>query len=628
MNFPNPGRLGSLRPTLIAAAITLAAAGIVLAWGCGNRRPQENEETDDPDKIPVPSVRFKDVTQPAGIRFTHCNGSFGKKLLPETMGSGVAVFDYDGDGKQDILFVNSRYWPGYEDAKRPAPTLVLYRNNGDGTFEDVTESAGLSRITMYGMGVAVGDYDNDGHPDVFITGLGGNRLLHNEPNGNGGRCFVDVTKISGLGGPGGWPHEPKAAGDFLASHQPLNWSTSATFVDFDGDGKLDLFVCNYLTWSPAGDLMKPFTLPGNQRAFQAPTSFGPAPCFLYRNLGGGRFQDVSHLISSPAGKSLGVLSWDIDEDGWPDILVANDTVRNFLFHNVADSQGGRRFEEIGVKAGVATVQGAERGAMGIDEGEYRPGQLGVFITNFANEPSTLLRLDDPKHLLFSDVARAEGIAGPSKLLLKFGCFFFDYDLDGRQDLLTGSGHLEPDIRKADTSQSYPQPVQLMWNTGGTHPVTGKSYPAFELVTAASAGDDLFRPLVGRGCAYGCFRDNGLLDVVLTENGGPARLLRNEGGTGHHWIRLDLRGDGRRSNSSALGAHVTLKAGKSVQRRSVVGARGYLSQSELPVTFGLGKLDRIDSVTIRWPGSNGGTESWTDLPVDQTHILRQGEGKHP
>jgi hypothetical protein len=608
---------------LIAVVIILTAAGGgVATWWCIIRQPRKDQN--DPDRIPVPIVQFQDVTGSAGINFTHTNGSFGKKLLPETMGSGVAVFDYDGDGKQDVLFVNSCYWPGREDAKQPGPTLVLYRNKGDGTFEDVTESTGLNHITMYGMGVAVGDYDNDGHPDLFITGLGGNRLLHNESNGKGGRCFVDVTRGSGVGGPGGWPTGSKLADGFLARHEPLTWSCSATFVDYDGDGLLDLFVCNYLTWSPAAD--KHFTLPGNIPAFGAPKYFGPAPCFLYRNLGGGRFEDVSHLVSNPAGKSLGVLAFDIDEDGWPDIIVANDTVRNFLFHNVPDGKGGRRFQEIGVKSGVAYVQGTERGAMGIDEGEYLPGRRSVFITNFANEPSTLLRLDDPKLPLFSDVARPEGVAGPTKPLLKFGCFFFDYDLDGRPDLLTASGHLEPEIDKADASQSYPQPVQLLWNTGGKHPETGQPCPAFELVTAASAGEDLFRPLVGRGCAYGSFRDDGLLDVVLTENGGPARLLRNQGGTGHHWIRLDLRGDGKRSNCSAIGARVILKAGDMVQRREVVGARGYLSQSELPVTFGLGKLDKIDSVTIRWPGKNGGTETWTDLPVDKTHLLRQGTGK--
>jgi hypothetical protein len=612
MNRMKTGRPTALRQILIAGSIILSAVGGVATWWCILRQPPKQER----------NAGFVDVTKAAGIRFTHTNGSFGKKLLPETMGSGVAVFDYDGDGKQDILFINSCYWPGHEDAKQPRPTLALYRNKGDGTFEDVTAACGLT-VTTYGMGVAVGDYDNDGFPDLFVTGVGGNRLFRNVPNGKGGRCFVDVTKEAGVGGPGGWPTTAK---DFLARREPLNWSCSATFLDYDGDGLLDLFVCNYLTWSPDADLSQKFTLTGNERAFGAPKYFDAAQCFLYRNLGGGRFEDVSHLVSKPAGKSLGVLALDIDEDGWPDIIVANDTVRNFLFHNVPDGKGGRRFEEIGVKAGVAYAQGEERGAMGIDEGEYRPGRRSVFITNFANEPSTLLRLDDPKHLLFSDVARAEGIAGPSKPLLKFGCFFFDYDLDGRLDLLTASGHLEPEIDKADRSQSYPQPVQLLWNTGGTHPETGKPCPVFELVTSASAGDDLFRPLVGRGCAYGCFRDNGLLDVVLTENGGPARLLRNQGGTGHHWIRLDLRGDGKRSNCSAIGARVILKAGAMVQRRDVVGARGYLSQSELPVTFGLGPLNKIDSVTIHWPGKNGGTEKWNDLPVGQTHILRQGEGQ--
>jgi hypothetical protein len=262
--------------------------------------------------------------------------------------------------------------------------------------------------------------------------------------------------------------------------------------------------------------------------------------------------------------------------------------------------------------------------MGIDRGEIRPGIFGILIANFADEPSTLARLDNPRRLLFSDVATSEGVAGPSRWLLKFGCFFFDYDLDGRQDMLTCNGHLEPEIAKVQPGQSYPQSVQLFWNTGGQR-ADGTACRGFEPVTAEQAGTDLFQPLVGRGCAYGCFGDSGAPDVVLVENGGPARLLRNECSNGHHWVRLELKGDGKRSNSSAIGARITLKAGNLVQQREICSARGYLSQSELPVAFGLGSLDKIERVIIRWPGKEAGEETWTDLAVDRTHILRQGQG---
>lgn len=555
----------------------------------------------------APAVRFTDITSQAGIRFQHVNGAFGRKLLPETMGSGVACLDFDGDGRQDLLFINSCYWPGYEDKKNRTPTMALYRNNGDGAFEDVTEATGLA-VSFYGMGVTVGDYDNDGWPDLFITGVGGNRLFHNV----GGRRFEDVTPSAGVGGPGGWP----APTGFLDREPPVNFSSSAAFLDYDNDSLLDLFVCNYITWSPALDLRQDFKLTGVGRAYGPPRAFEGSQCFLYHNLGGGRFEDVSARagirvfgeLGRPLGKSLGVLVHDVDEDGWPDILVANDTVRNFFFHNKKDGA----FEEVGERSGVAYAEGAARGAMGIDGGDSRPGRFSVLIGNFANEPDTFLRLEDPKNLFFSDTALSEGIAGPSRTLLKFGVFFFDYDLDGRKDLLTCNGHLEPEISQVQTSQTYKQPAQLFWNSGkGYDPVT------------AQFAEDLFVPIVGRSCAYADIDGNGTPDVVLTENGGTARLLRNEGGTGNHWIRLALEGDGRTSNRSAIGARITLEAGGKVHRHQVSSARGYLSQSELPVTFGLGKSSQVERVTIHWPGKNSGKpQVLTNLDVDRTHTIRQ------
>jgi hypothetical protein len=603
---------------ILPSALALA----LLAAGCGphaaTQRPGEAGETIERPKIPVPNVRFTDVTDRAGIKFVHTNGSFGKKLLPETMGPGVAFLDFNNDGKQDILFVNSCSWPGHEE-KGQRPTLALYRNDskdGQITFTDVTAEVGLD-VTMFGMGVTVGDYDNDGWPDVFVTGVGGNRLFRNL----GGKKFEDVTAKAGVGGPGGWP---KGAGDFLKWDKPINWSSSAAWLDYDGDGKLDLFVCNYITWSPDYDLKLLSSLKGaGDRAFGPPVAFPGSQCFLYRNRGDGTFEDVSAkagvqvsealadgVTLRPVGKSLGVLVADVDEDGRPDIIVANDTVRNFFFHNKGDGT----FEEKGLSCGVAYAEGHARGAMGIDFGEYRPGKCAAVIANFANEPDTFLRLDNPRRLAFTDAAVAEGLAGPSRPLLKFGTFFFDYDLDGRLDLLTANGHLEPEIAKVEPGQRYAQPAQLFWNTGQKQ--------RFEPVTFAAAGGDLFQPIVGRGSAFADIDGDGYPDVVLTNNGGPPKLLRNEGGTGHHWVRLVLEGDGVRSNKSAIGARVTLEAGGLVQRREVTSARGYLSQSELPVTFGLGPETKVDKVTIRWPGKDGGETVLTDVEVDRERHVPQ------
>jgi enediyne biosynthesis protein E4 len=579
--------------------------------------------------IPVPLVHFTDVTDSAGIRFHHFNGATGQKLLPETMGSGVAVIDYDHDGYPDLLFVNSCPWPG---GSWPAkvPTLTLYRNKGDGTFEDVTEEAGLN-VTMYGMGVAVGDYDNDGYPDVFVTGVGGCRLFHNVAGKAGRRRFDDVTRRAGVGGPGGWPASI-TANEFSNWREPIGFASSATFLDYDGDGRLDLFVCYYVSWSPAKDLAIEATLTGVGRAYIPPTQFEGAQCVLYRNLDGTHFRDVSaeagvQVVETEGtgararvrnvGKSLGVTVCDPDEDGWPDLVVANDTVRNFFFHNIPDGKGSRRFEEIGLAANVAYAEGEARGAMGIDWGEYWPGKFALVIGNFANEPDTFLTLDSPQKLLFSDAALAVGLAGPSRLPLKFGTLFFDYDNDGRLDLLTCNGHLEPDIPKVQTGQTYEQAVQLFWNTG-------LDQHRFEPITPEAAGSDLFRPLVGRGCAVLDFNLDGKLDVVLTENHGPARLLRNDNELKHHWVRLTLEGDGEHSNRSAIGAQVIIEAGGQTLHRQVSGARGYLSQSELPLSVGVGTASRIDRVIVRWPGKDAEpSQVWTDLEVDRGYELRQG-----
>ncbi len=620
-NFPACSWLARLTaPAGVALALGLA----VLLSGCTKGQDEGKGDVEvrgaserRASDVPLPKVHFKDVTAQAGIRFRHTNGAFGKKLLPETMGSGVAFLDFDKDGKPDLLFVNSRNWPGHADKNNPTPTLALYRNLGNGKFEDVTAASGLG-VTLYGMGVTVGDFDNDGWPDLYVTALGGGRLFRNVPadpaDPKKGRKFVDVTAGAGDLARSDWP----TGGDFLAGEQPIAWPTSCAFLDYDNDGKLDLFVCHYVAWSPRLDLVQGFTLTGEDRAYGPPKAFKGTHCALYRNLGNGKFEDVSaragiHVTGErgeAVGKSLGVAVCDVDGDGWPDIVVANDTVRNFFFHN----RGDGTFEERGQKAGVAYADGNARGAMGIDWGEYRPGRRGIVIGNFANEPNTLFRLDQSVGLLFSDVALSEGLAGPSRIVLKFGLFFFDFDLDGLLDLLTCNGHLEPNIHTVQAGQTYRQPAQLYWNTGGKR--------TFEPMTAKETGPDLFAPIVGRGCAYADIDGDGYLDVVLTDNGGAARLLRNEGGTGNHWLRLTLEGDGKRSNRSAIGARVRVTAGGKVLEREVTSARGYLSQSELTLTFGLGKAARVDRVEIVWPGRDRNAQVVTGLTVDREHHVRQ------
>lgn len=574
------------------------------------------------DAIPVPAVRFRDSTTAAGIAFTHTPGLSGKKLLPETMGSGVACLDFDNDGKQDLLFVNSGAWPGAE-AKEAQATPKLYRNKG-GVFEDVTEALGL-KVPLYGLGVTVGDFDNDGFVDVFISCVGRHRLFRNEQ----GKRFHDVTDAAGVG-VGRLPAVSRV--DFLQWKEPIPFGSSCTFLDYDGDGRLDLFVCHYITWSPRIDQDIEQSLSGGKRAYVQPREFDGAYSRLFRNVDGTRFEDVTEATGigvfdtegiavkgrkRPVGKSLGVVVCDPDNDGWPDLLVANDTVRNFFFHNVAAADGKRRFDEVGLLKGAAYAdEGKPRGGMGIDWGEYDTGRFAAVIANFANEPNTFLTLKNPKKLHFSDAATSVWMAGPSRVPLKFGAMFFDYDLDGRLDLLTCNGHIEPEIADIQNGQQHAQSVQLFWNTGQAERI-------FEPATAQDAGGDLFAPLVGRGCAFADIDNDGDLDVVLTANGGPARLLRNDYQGKHGWIRLHLKGDGKRSNRSAIGADVKIEVGGRVLRRQITAGRGYLSQSELPLTVGLDSATKVDRVTVRWPGRDHQEESWTDLEGGRTHDLIQG-----
>ena len=543
----------------------------------------------------IPTVKFTDVTTAAGISFSHNNGALGDKLLPETMGGGVGFFDYDNDGDQDLLFVNSTYWPDKAPAGKQPTTAGFYENDGKGNFKDVTAGSGLD-VPIYGMAPAFGDFDNDGLVDVFVTAVGKNHLFKNLGNGK----FKDITEEAGVAG------------------AATEWSSCAAWFDMDNDGDLDLFVGNYVRWSPEIDSKVGWKLVGIGRAYGQPKDFEGTFPYLYRNDGKGKFTDVSESAGIqiknsstgvPIAKTLGVAAVDIDSDGWMDLIVANDTVQNFLFHNEKNGT----FKEIGGRSGVAFDSfGATRGAMGIDAAKYRDdGALGVIIGNFANEMTALYVSQPGKDILFTDEALTEGIGAPSRLPLKFGVFFFDYDLDGRLDVLSANGHLEEEIAKIQKSQQYRQSAQLFWNCGPSK--SGCFAPA----DASKAGADLFQPIVGRSSAYADIDGDGDLDVVLTQTGGRPLLLRNDQNLQHHFIRVKLVG--KKSNRDAIGAWVHARVGSNDLWRQVTATRSYLSQSELPVTIGLGKETKINLLEVKWPD---GTTQEIEAKIDQLQEVVQ------
>ncbi|HZN58892.1 MAG TPA: CRTAC1 family protein [Planctomycetota bacterium] len=572
---------------LIFALVVAGVAGAVSLWRhFVHREMTANVPAPAPPAEFVPAaqttpldLRLVDVTEESGIRFTHTSGAAGKKLLPETMGGACAVLDFDRDGDQDILFVNSSSWPGASSGGKP-PTQCLYANDGKGHFTDVTNATGLD-VTFYGMGAAVGDYDGDGWDDVFFTGVGGERLYRNVE----GKRFEDST-----------------AAARLPSEGPNTWSTGAAFLDYDNDGRLDLFFTRYVEWSPEADLAQAFQITGLERAYGPPQNFAGTFCRLLRNAGGGRFEDVSAkagvqvrspLTGQPMGKGLGVGTFDMDDDGWCDVAVANDTVQNFLFRNRKDGT----FEEIGILSGFAFDEaGRTRGAMGIDWSETGDGGAkAIVVGNFSNEITALYRSDRPGLIPFSDDATAEGIGNPSRKYMKFGVFFFDLDLDGRLDIFEANGHLEVEIEKVQAEQTYRQPVQIFWNAGPSAP------RRYEAMGPEKVGPDVFRPVVGRGCAYADFDGDGDLDVVLVPNGGAARLFRNDGGNRNHWVRLKLVG--KPGNTNAFGARVSARVGGEERRFQLSSGRSYLSQCEQVITMGLGSGTKAEAVKVFWPGQS-------------------------
>jgi hypothetical protein len=549
--------------------------------------PEVASQTPSPSPSPTPPrpsgpIEFTDVTAQAGIHFKHNSGAFGKKYLPETIGAGCAFLDYDNDGWQDILLVNSMDWPEHKTGKS---FLALYHNNQDGTFTDVTRQAGLA-VEMYGIGVAVADYDNDGNEDIYITCVGPNHLFRNLGNGK----FADVTAKAGVGDPG--------------------FSTGAVWFDYDNDGKLDLFVANYVDWSVEKDQF--CSLDGKNKSYCTPQTYKGQSSTLYHNKGNGTFENVTQRagLSDLTSKSLGVALLDYNNDGWMDLFVANDTEPNKLYKN----NGNGTFTDEAVIAGVAFSEaGTARAGMGVDAGDYDgSGRQGIVIGNFTNESMALYRNDGTG--LFTDEAPNSGIGKMSAQSLTFAVFFFDYDLDGLLDVFAANGHVSDDISVVQPNVKYAQPPHLFHNRGKKK---------FEEMTG-KLGRALQRAIVGRGAAYGDIDNDGDLDLLITSNNGPARLLRNENANQNDLLRVKTVGT--RSNRDGIGAKVTLRTSKGAKLFSMVKTgSSYCSQSELPIVFGLGAPEegKTLSLEIIWP--SGQKDIIPDVKPNQSIIVQEGKG---
>jgi len=527
---------------------------------------------------PANRVQFTDVTAQAGIKFVHNAGKSGKKYLPETLGSGAAFFDADGDGWIDILLVNGKDWT----PRGRRTTAALYHNNHNGTFTDVTRGSGFD-VEMYGIGVAVADFDNDGREDVYVTALEGDRLFHNEGNGK----FRDVTEASGI--------------------RNANFGTSAAWLDYDRDGKLDLFVANYVQWTQKDDLW--CSLDGNVKSYCTPESYKGTSSRLFHNLGGGHFEDVTNKagVGDPNSKSLGVTIIDFDNDGWPDIFVSNDTQPNKLYRN---NRNGT-FGEQGMSAGVAYGEdGVARGAMGVDWADYdRTGRAHLLVGNFSNQMLGLYHNEG--NGLFVDEAPMSSVGRESLLSLSFGVFFFDYDLDGYPDILTANGHIEEEIGRVQPKIKYSEPPLLFRNLGAKK---------FENVSNA-VGPDFMKPMVARGAIYGDFDHDGDPDVLLTSNNGPARLFRNDGGNKNKWI--SIRTVGAKSNRDGIGASVAVTSASGKQWNVVRSGSSYASQSDLALVFGLGQDPVVNSIEVAWP--SGTKQKFSGVAANQFLTIDEARG---
>ena len=525
------------------------------------------------------AVVFVDVTDEAGLRFHHTNGAFGQKYMPETLGAGGVWLDVDDDGWQDIVLVNSSAWPGQGTSDTHA---MLYRNNGDGTFADISAGSGLD-VPLYGFGGAAGDFDNDGQTDLYITALGPNRLLR----GQGDGTFVDVTEASGTGDPG--------------------FSTSAVWFDYDNDGYLDIFVANYVEWTPEIDLY--CTLDGETKSYCTPESYQGQSSTLFHNLGNGTFEDVSVSagVSNPSAKALSASMFDVNSDGWMDLFVTNDTQPNQLFQN----QGDGTFNDIAVVAGVAFSEaGIARAGMGVDAADYDgSGHPSLIIGNFSNEMMALYHNEG--NGLFIDEAPRSALGRGTLLTLTFGCFFFDYDLDGWLDVFAANGHVADDIEQVQSRVTYAQRPQLFHNDG-----RGR----FEEIVD-EAGDALQQPMVARGAAYADYDNDGDLDILMTSNGGAPRLLRNDGGNTNNLLRVKTVGT--ESNRDGIGARVEVTVAGQSRWQMVKTGSSYASQSEVPLTFGLGNETSVERLRVSWP--SGQVDEVTGLAANEFLVIEEGRG---
>ncbi|MGA9885116.1 MAG: CRTAC1 family protein [Candidatus Acidiferrales bacterium] len=524
-------------------------------------------------------ITFQDVTRAAGIHFIHNNGAFGKEWLPEAIGSGVAFLDYNRDGWQDILLINGQDWPGHV---RHHTYMALYRNNHNGTFTDVTKQAGLD-VEMYGMGVAIGDYNNDGCDDIFVTALGQNHLFRNNCNGT----FTDVTKHAGLWG-------------------PKDFSTGAAWVDYDRDGYLDLVVANYVEWSPQTDIY--CTIDGKTKSYCTPVAYKGASLRLWHNNGNGTFTDVTKKagLYDPTAKSLGISILDANRDGWPDIFVSNDTEPNKLYINNRNGS----FRNTGVVSGVGFSENGEaRAGMGTDSADYdRSGYPSILISNFSNQMLSLYHNEG--NGLFVDEAPESEVGHASLLTLGFGCFFFDYNNDGWPDIFVANGHIQQDIQKVQPQVHYAEPPLLFRNLGG-----GK----FADVTSRM-GTAFNTPRVARGAAYGDVYNDGKLDILISTNSGPAVLFRNTGGTNRS-LRIKLVG--AKSNRDGIGAVVKVTSGGSTEWKMLKSGSSYLSSSELVLTFGLARNTEATAIEIDWP--SGRVDHLKNVSAGQMITVQEGRG---
>ncbi len=566
-----PGSVGR-REFLAALAATLAL-------------PATSRFTFANDSGPYP---FSEILPSAsGITWTHTAGFSPEKYLPESTGAGCAFLDYDNDGWMDIYLVNS----GKCDIFTPAQPLrnALYRNNRDGTFTDVTEKAGVGG-GGYGMGVAVGDYNADGFPDLYVTQYGRSILYRN--NGNG--TFTDVTEKAGVAAPG--------------------WASSAVWFDYDNDGRLDLFVGRFVDFDKSkhhncGAPGIPALKGLNEYCY--PRVYTPMPSWLFHNNGDGTFTDVSQKvgIADNPGKSWGVVATDVNNDGWMDLFVANDTVANFLFMN----RGGRRFDETGFTAGVGFGEGGKaRSGMGVDSADLnQDGWMDLFVTNLNHE---FYGFYQNKHdETFDDIAAPSGIATATKLMSGWGLKFFDYDNDGNLDLMIANGHPDDLIEKIYDNVKYREPLLLFHNSGnGLKNVSADSGPLFS------------RPLSARGLAIGDFDNDGAVDVLISNNNDAPVLLRNNAGSQNHWLGLRLVG--KKSNIDAIGARVSYQAGDLIRSRMKVGGGSYLSSHDPRLVLGIGKRTKIDWLEITWPQPSGLKQRFTDLPIDRYITIQEGQAK--